>query len=135
MSEELVREEVVEVVDRAWKNCSLPRMCKRSPVDPIALAQRHLGMIVCLDRRQPQRSRPNARWTQANFPAAGTVRGAARWTVAHEIGEHFKADLLGRLGIGPEQTGDDVRRIAGQPVPHRLLVPTSSFRGALAHGL
>jgi Zn-dependent peptidase ImmA (M78 family) len=46
-----------------------------------------------------------------------------QWTVAHEIGEHFKATLLQRLGLEPAET----RAMSGESLAnlfaYRLLVP------------
>ncbi|MFO0930006.1 MAG: hypothetical protein U0736_23775 [Gemmataceae bacterium] len=74
------------------------------PVDAVAMAQRHLGMAVCLDHKLTEEQRQR--------------------TVAHKIGEHLKADLLRRLGIDPSEP----RAMAGESLANRfaerLLVPT-----------
>ena len=49
--EDLSREEVIEAVDRAVEDLLRVAGVEAPPVDAIALAQRHLGMLVCLDRR------------------------------------------------------------------------------------
>src|SRR5262245_61758920 len=105
MSEELIREEVLEVVDRAVAELLEAAKVEAPPVDAIALAQRHLGMIVCLDRRQPQRGRAQRSGGRKQiFLRPEPSEERHQWTVAHEIGEHFKADLLARLGLEPGQT-------------------------------
>src|SRR5262249_53393884 len=57
MREALSRDEVVEAVDRAIEELLESAGVQAPPVDAIALAQRYLKMIVCLDRRQEQRGR------------------------------------------------------------------------------
>jgi len=57
MFDDLAREEVVEAVDRAVAELLQSAGMEAPPVDAIVLAQRHLGISVCLDRRQQQRGR------------------------------------------------------------------------------
>src|SRR3954453_16671762 len=100
MSEELSREEVHQAVDRAVEELLEAAGVAAPPVDAIALAQRHLGMVVCLDREQPQRGRaqrPAGRRHIYLRPEPTEERH--QWTVAHEIGEHLKADLPKRLWL------------------------------------
>jgi Zn-dependent peptidase ImmA (M78 family) len=123
--DDLSREEVAEIVDRAVEELLDAAAVAGPPVDTIALAQRHLGMIVCLDRRQQQRGRAQrSAGRKQIFLRPEPTEERHQWTVAHEIGEHLKASLLERLGIAPEQT----RPMAGESLAnlfaHRLLVPT-----------
>src|SRR5437868_9629605 len=105
MSEELIREEVLEVVDGAVEELLHAAGIEAPPVDAIALAQRHLGMIICLDRRQPQRGRAQrAGGRKQIYLRPEPTEERHQWTVAHEIGEHLKVSLLQRLGIEPAQT-------------------------------
>ena len=137
--DELSREEVGETVDRAVAELLQAAGVDNPPVDAIALAQRHLGMIVCLDRRQPQRGRAQRTLGRKQiFLRPEPTEERHQWTVAHEIGEHVKTDLLQRLGIEPGQT----RAMSGESLAnqfaHRLLVPTGWFRAdapALAYDL
>jgi Zn-dependent peptidase ImmA (M78 family) len=124
MSEDLAREEVHHAVDRIVEELLLAADVTVPPVDAIALAQRHLGMLVCLDRRQPQRGRAQrAGGRKQIFLRPEPTEERHQWTVAHEIGEHFKPHLLQRLGVSPEQT----RVMAGESLAnlfaHHLLVP------------
>jgi len=128
MVDELPREEVLEVVDRTAVDLLQEAQVEKPPVDAIALAQRHLGMVVCLDRRQPQRGRAQRSGGQRQIylrPEPSEERH--QWTVAHEIGEHYKALMLQRLGVAPEQT----RAMSGESLANlfavRLLVPTCWF--------
>lgn len=126
--EDLSRDEVTSVVDRAVRELIEKAGLQEPPVDAIALAQRHLGMIVCLDRRQPQRGRAQRTAGRKQiFLRPEPTEERHQWTVAHEIGEHLKAGLLERLGIPPEQT----RAMAGESLAnlfaYRLLVPTCWF--------
>jgi Zn-dependent peptidase ImmA (M78 family) len=128
MSEDLTREEVTAVVDRAVEELLREARVEGPPVDAIALAQGHLGILVCLDRRQPQRGRAQrVAGRKQIFLRPEPTEERHQWTVAHEIGEHFKASLLQRLGLEPGQT----RAMAGESLAnlfaYRLLVPTCWF--------
>jgi hypothetical protein len=128
MTEDLQREEVVAAVDRLVAGLLQEAGIEGPPVDAIALAQRHLGMIVCLDQGQPQRGRAQrAAGRKQIFLRPEPSEERHQWTVAHEIGEHLKASLLEQLGIPPEQT----RAMAGESLAnlfaHHLLVPTCWF--------
>jgi Zn-dependent peptidase ImmA (M78 family) len=125
MSDGLSRDEVHEAIDRAVAELLDAAGVTAPPVDAIALAQRHLGMVVCLDRTQPQRGRAQrVAGRKQIFLRPEPSEERHQWTVAHEIGEHLKADLLRRLGVEPEQT----RALAGESLANlfadRLLVPT-----------
>jgi Zn-dependent peptidase ImmA (M78 family) len=128
VSEELSREEVVATVDRMVDDLLAQAGLEAPPVDAIVLAQRHLGMVVCLDRRQPQRGRAQrADGRRQIFLKPEPTEERHQWTVAHEIGEHLKPELLTRLGVEPEQT----RAMAGESLAnlfaHHLLVPSCWF--------
>jgi hypothetical protein len=128
MIEDLSREEVVAAVDRAVEELLDRAGMTAPPVDAIVLAQRHLGMTVCLDRRQQQRGRAQrAAGRKQIFLRPEPTEERHQWTVAHEIGEHLKAGLLQRLGLAPGQT----RAMAGESLAnlfaHRLLVPSCWF--------
>jgi Zn-dependent peptidase ImmA (M78 family) len=129
MTEELSREEVHETVDRMVEELLGAAGVSAPPVDAIRIAQRHLGMIVCLDRRQGQRGRAQrSAGRKQIFLRPEPSEERHQWTVAHEIGEHFKADLLARLGLEPGQT----RAMSGESLANlfaqRLLVPGSWLR-------
>jgi Zn-dependent peptidase ImmA (M78 family) len=128
MSEDLQREEVLSAVDRLVDELLQAAGVVKPPVDAIALAQGHLGMQVCLDRRQPQRGRAQRSGGRRQiYLRPEPTEERHQWTVAHEIGEHFKADLLERLGAEPDQT----RAMAGESLANlfaqRLLVPSCWF--------
>ena len=131
--DDLTREEVTETVDRAVAELLGAAGVTTPPVDAIQLAQRHLGMVVCLDRGQRQRGRAQrALGRKQIFLRPEPSEERHQWTVAHEIGEHLKADLLSRLGVAPERT----RAMSGESLAnlfaHRLLVPTAWLRGDAA---
>jgi predicted transcriptional regulator len=82
-------------------------------------------MVVCLDRTQPQRGRAQrVAGRKQIFLRPEPSEERHQWTVAHEIGEHLKADLLARLGVEPDQarplTGESLANLFAD----RLLVPT-----------
>ncbi len=127
--DDLTREEVTDAVDRAVDELLQAAGLIGPPVDAIKLAQGHLGMVVCLDRRQQQRGRAQrALGRKQIFLRPEPTEERHQWTVAHEIGEHFKADLLRRLGVAPDET----RAMSGESLAnlfaHRLLVPTAWLR-------
>jgi hypothetical protein len=121
----LPREEVAATVDRVVEELLQAAGVALPPVDAIALAQRHLGMVVCLDGRQPQRGRAQrAGGRKQIYLRPEPTEERHQWAVAHEIGEHLKTQLLQRIGVDPEQT----RAMSGESLAnlfaHRLLVPT-----------
>jgi Zn-dependent peptidase ImmA (M78 family) len=86
-------------------------------------------MQVYLDRGQPQRGRAQRiAGRKQIYLRPEPTEERHQWTVAHEIGEHFKADLLHRLGIEPRET----RAMSGESLAnlfaYHLLVPTIWFR-------
>lgn len=135
MIDDLARDEVVGTVDRMVEELLGAAGVDKPPVDVLALAQRHLNMQVCLDRRQPQRGRAQrVAGRRQIFLRPEPTEERHQWTVAHEIGEHFKAALLQRLGVVPGET----RAMAGESLAnlfaYRLLVPSCWFTGdAPAH--
>src|SRR5262249_10786026 len=123
--DELAREDVAAVVARLVEEVLSGAGVQGPPVDAIALAQRHLGMLVCLDRRQPQRGRAQrAAGRPQIFLRPEPTEERHQWTVAHEIGEHFKATLLQRLGLEPARTRAKSGESLANLFAHRLLVPT-----------
>ncbi len=125
MSEDLSREEVVSTVDEIVEELLDAAGVTRPPTDSIVLAQRHLGLMVCLDRRErkPGRSR-RTRESEQIFLSPDQSPEQQQWTVAHAIGQHLKPDLLERLGIPT----DERPALLGESLPNllaqRLLVPT-----------
>src|SRR5205807_712281 len=111
MNDDLTREDVATVVDRLVEEVLAAAGVTEPPVDAIKLAQGHLGMIVCLDRRQEQRGRAQrAAGRQQIFLRPEPAEERHQWTVAHEIGEHLKSTLMERLSVQPDQT----RAMAGE---------------------
>jgi Zn-dependent peptidase ImmA (M78 family) len=128
MTDDLPREDVLAVVDRAVDDLLTAAGVEAPPVDAIALAQRHLGMIVCLDRRQPQRGRAQRSGGRRQiFLRPEPTEERHQWTVAHEIGEHLKVSLLERLGVEPGKTQAMAGESLANLFAHRLLVPTCWF--------
>jgi Zn-dependent peptidase ImmA (M78 family) len=128
MIEDLPREEMVSAIDRAVEELLQAGGIEVPPVDAIALAQRHLGMIICLDRRQPQRGRAQrAGGRKQIYLRPEPTKERHQWTVAHEIGEHLKVSLLQRLGVAPEQTRPMMGESLANLFAYRLLVPSCWF--------
>jgi Zn-dependent peptidase ImmA (M78 family) len=133
MSEDFSREEVHHIIDRVVKELLERAGVQEPPIDAIILAQKHLGMVVYLDSRQPQRGRAQRAGGQKQiFLRSEPTEERHQWTVAHEIGEHVKADILERMGIEPGQT----RAMAGESLAnllaHHLLVPTEWLKSDAA---
>jgi Zn-dependent peptidase ImmA (M78 family) len=128
MLEDLPREDMVAVVDQMVEELLEAAGLAGPPVDAIALAQNHLGMVICLDKRQMQRGRAQrSRGKPQIYLRPEPTEERHQWTVAHEIGEHLKAELLERLAIEPGQmkamTGESLANLFA----YRLLVPTCWF--------
>src|SRR5476651_1802703 len=128
MFDELPREEVTATVDKMVEELLDSARLTKPPVDTIALAQQHLGMVVVLDQRQPQRGRAQRALGKKQIYLRPESREERhQWTVAHEIGEHLKSELLQRLGIEPTQA----RAMAGESLAnlfsYHLLAPTCWF--------
>jgi hypothetical protein len=128
VTDDLPREEVLATVDRMVEDLLDRAGVREPPVDAIALAQGHLGITICLDREQLQRGRAQRAGGRPQiFLKPEPTEERHQWTVAHEIGEHLKAELLRRLGIAPDQT----RAMAGESLAnlfaHHLLVPACWF--------
>ncbi len=126
--ENLERDDVVATVDRMVDELLAQAGLDGPPVDCIALAQKTLGMVVCLDSRQSQRGRAQRAGGQRQIYLKPEPRVERhQWTVAHEIGEHLKPELLSRLGMEPGAT----KAMAGESLAnlfsYRLLVPTCWF--------
>jgi Zn-dependent peptidase ImmA (M78 family) len=139
MFDDMPREDVVLTVDRMVEDLLRAANIQHPPVDAIALAQGHLGMVICMDKRQAQRGRAQRAAGKKQIYLRPEPREERhQWTVAHEIGEHFKSELLSRLGMEPDET----RAMAGESLAnlfaYRLLVPTLWFADdapALAYDL
>ena len=128
MEHDMPREDVTAAIDAMVEELLDAAKVSQPPVDAIALAQQHLGMVVCLDQRQPQRGRAQRALGKKQIYLRPEPREERhQWTVAHEIGEHLKSELLGRLNIEPGEaramTGESLANLFS----YRLLVPTCWF--------
>src|SRR5437879_1435370 len=128
MHDDMPREDVTAAIDRMVEELLDAAHLTQPPIDAIALAQQHLDMVVVLDQRQPQRGRAQRSLGKKQIVLKPEPREERhQWTVAHEIGEHLKSELLERLHVEPEQT----RAMAGESLAnlfaYRLLVPTCWF--------
>lgn len=129
----LSQEEVMTVIDRSVEELLQAAGVTEPPVDAIALAQRHLGMVICLDRRQVQRGRAQRTGLRRQIYLRPEPREERhQWTVAHEIGEHLKAGLLKRLGLEPAQTPVMAGESLANRFAYQLLAPTCWYSGDAA---
>ncbi len=82
-------------------------------------------MVVCLDKRQAQRGRAQRSGGKPQiYLRPEPTEERHQWTVAHEIGEHLKSELLERLGIEPSQTKAMTGESLANLFAYRLLVPS-----------
>src|SRR5436305_9636925 len=124
MLDDLQREDVVTAIDQMVEELLEAAGLDAPPVDAIALAQSQLGMVVCLDKRQTQRGRAQrSRGKPQIYLRPEPTEERHQWTVAHEIGEHLKPELMQRLDVEPAQ----MKAMAGESLAnlfaYRLLVP------------
>jgi Zn-dependent peptidase ImmA (M78 family) len=124
MLDELSGDEVTGAVDRIIGDLLAAANVREPPVDAIRIAQRTLGITVCLDGGQQARGRAqrSGRHRQI-YLRPEPIKERHQWTVAHEIGEHLKIDLLRALEIEPEQTGAMMGEALANLFAGRLLVP------------
>ncbi len=128
MIDDMPREDVTAAIDAMVDELLDSARLAQPPVDVIALAQQHLGMVVCLDQRQNQRGRAQRALGKKQIYLRPEPREERhQWTVAHEIGEHLKSELLQRLNIEPHEaramTGESLANLFA----YRLLVPARWF--------
>jgi len=128
MLDEMPRDDVTTTIDRMVEELLDAAQVTQPPVDTIALAQGPLGMLVVLDQRQPQRGRAQRTLGKKQIYLRPEPREERhQWTVAHEIGEHLKSELLQRLGIVPSETKSMMGESLANLFAYRLLVPTCWF--------
>jgi Zn-dependent peptidase ImmA (M78 family) len=133
--DDIPREDVAATLDRMVEELLDRAELSGPPVDAISLAQRHLGMVIVLDRRQQQRGRAQRAGRRPQiFLRPEPTEERHQWTVAREIGEHLQPELLRRLGLDAEQaknlTGESLYNLFSS----RLLVPSRWFaKDAPAH--
>ncbi len=129
MRDDMPRDEVLAVLDQIVRELLEQAGITEPPVDAIALAQKHLGMIVSLDRRQQQRGRVQRPGKKPQiFLRPEPTEERHQWTVAHEIGQHFKTQIHERLNISPEEAKELTGESLANLFSSRLLVPTDWFR-------
>src|SRR5258708_1036128 len=105
MLDDLAREEVTQTIDAMVTELLESAGYSAPPVDAIVLAQRHLGMVVCLDRNQPQRGRAQRAAAKKQIylrPEPSEERH--QWRVAHGICADLRSALLEKVGIAPRET-------------------------------
>jgi Zn-dependent peptidase ImmA (M78 family) len=129
MTDEHSREDVHSAIDAVVSELLTSAQVTAPPVDAIALAQKHLGIVICLDRKQPQRGRAQRiAGRRQIYLRPEPTEERHQWTVAHEIGEHLKPDLLQRLKFDPAATPPMMGESLANAFAHRLLVPTEWLR-------
>jgi Zn-dependent peptidase ImmA (M78 family) len=128
MIDDLPREEVVQALDRLVDELLNSAGIQAPPVDAINLAQHHLGMVVCLDQKQPQRGRAQRSGKgKLIYLRPEPTEERHQWTVAHEIGEHLKVKLFELLGAQPGRTPVMAGESLANLLAYHLLVPHRWF--------
>lgn len=128
LQDDVPREEVIAAIDQAVEELLRAAGILEPPVDAIRLAQQHLGMVVCLDRGQQQRGRAQRAAGQKQIYLRPEPREERhQWTVAHEIGEHMKVNLLQRIGLPPNETPPMMGESLANLFAYHLLVPHCWF--------
>lgn len=128
MLDDLQRDDVTTTVDKMVEELLDAAKITAPPIDAIALAQQHLDMIVVLDQRQPQRGRAQRALGKKQIYLKPEPRVERhQWTVAHEIGEHLKSELLELLGIAPNEARAMLGESLANLFAQRLLVPSCWF--------
>lgn len=128
MFDQLNSEEVTGAVDRMVVKLLAAAGVDQPPVDAIRIAQRTLGIVVCLDGSQQARGRAQRSGPQRQiYLRPEPIKERHQWTVAHEIGEHLKTELLRSLDIEPEQTSCMMGESLANLFAGRLLVPQAWF--------
>lgn len=129
MIEDLQRDDVVGTIDAMVDELLDAARIREPPVDAIVLAQQHLDMLVVIDQRSPQRGRAQRTLGKKQIYLKPEPREERhQWTVAHEIGEHLKSELLERLDIAPHEARAMLGESLANLFAHRLLVPTRWYR-------
>lgn len=128
MKDDMPREEVIAVLDEIVEDLLDQADIAGPPVDAIALAQKHLDIKVLQDSRQEERGRVQRAGKKPQiFVRPEPTEERHQWTVAREICQHFKQQILERLNLDKEEakglTGESLYTLFSS----RLLVPTQWF--------
>jgi hypothetical protein len=137
--EELSHEEVTQCVDRAVEDLLTAAGVMAPPVDAIALAQRHLGLVVAVEG-QPPRGRGSGSGSSSGSGKGrrGGVRNQVvlspetskeqqQWAVARATGESLRPSMLERLGFDPALPRPLMGVSLADLFARRLLAPTAWF--------
>ncbi len=98
---------------------------RHPPVDAVALAKERLHMQVCLDASLANRGRAQkGRHGSFIYLRPDDYQERYQWTVAHEIGEHWRGRILAELGVSAEELLPQSLEELANRFAARLLVPT-----------
>ncbi len=121
MNEDLSREEIHSLVDRAIEEMLSEAAMQAPPVDALVLA-RLLGIAV-----EPRPKGPRAGLKKDFLTPPAPTPEAKQWLAAQAIGEHLKPALLQRLGVPPEQKRLLMGESLATLIASHLLLPTAWF--------
>ena len=128
MFDELPREDVLTTVDRMVEEMLQAAKIVEPPVDAIALRKAIWGWSCSWTSGKGSGDGPREPGGRKQIYLRPEPREERhQWTVAHEIGEHIKTDLLTRLGLNPESTQAMTGESLANLFANRLLVPSKWF--------
>lgn len=118
MMEELTREELTTAIDVIISDLLEAAGVVEPPVDVLALARRHLGLVIPTEGNKRGRGR-----------STGGEASLERqhWITAQEIGRQFKPRILKHLGLPDDQPAPLLGESLGNLFAFRLLAPTPWF--------
>ena len=125
MLEDLSREDLLTAVDRAVEELLVAAGVTAPPVDAVALAERHLGLMIRQDdrRRHPVKAAGGQEIIVAHDLTAEQTQAA----VARALGAYLKPDILRSLGIPAEDQKGLLGCSPAERFAERLLLPTAWF--------
>ena len=128
MLDALPREEIITAMDRLVEELLGEAGVAAPPVDAIALAQRHLGMEICLDGRQQQRGRAQrAAGKKQIYLRPSRPRNAISGPSPTRSASISKSRLLERLRWPAEETRAMTGESLANLFAYHLLVPSRWF--------
>jgi hypothetical protein len=127
MHEELTREEVVDAVEAVVAELLEAAGVVGPPVDAVGLAQRHLGLSVCVDRQAAARRPRLAPGGRLIVLPAGASEQRQQWGVALALGDLFRGRVLERLGVPADGPAPPLGESPAALFAPRLLLPSPWF--------
>jgi hypothetical protein len=119
MSEDLTREDLTAAVDAVVAAVLEAAGVTQPPVDAVALAERHFGLVLDFD--QPPRGR------QRMHSPGETSPEKRQWLAARAVADRMRHDVFERLGLPTEGPRPLLGESPSTLLALRLLMPTPWF--------